>query len=65
MKTAKIKSARFDATEGAGLRRLRRAKNADAIREAVINDQREARGATAPKIVAFRSGIQGRCPMSQ
>jgi hypothetical protein len=42
------KARAFDANEGPGLARLRRAKNAEAIRAAVLADQKEALAGKAP-----------------
>jgi hypothetical protein len=44
-----------DATEGPGLRRLRSAENADAIREAVTVDQQKARGEARARIAAKKN----------
>jgi hypothetical protein len=43
MTTKRKTASAFDASEGPGLARLRKAKNAEAIREATLADQKRAR----------------------
>jgi hypothetical protein len=56
----KTKKARADdATEGPGLARLRRAKNAEQIRSAVLDDRRTARAKARAKIAAVPAFLGG------